>query len=61
MDIEAIVSSDESEFRTRTVNSIHQSGSGEAAGTTWVYTRARPDRIQVTRDGRYAFMLARCS
>jgi hypothetical protein len=61
VDTEAIVSSGESEFRTRTVSSIHQSGSGEATGTSWVYTRAGPDRIQVTRDGRSAFMLARCS
>jgi len=61
VDTEAIVSSDESEFRTRTVSSFHQSGSGEATGTSWVYTRAGPDRIQVTRDGRSAFMLARCS
>ena len=61
IDVEAIVYSDESEFRTRTVSSIHQSGSGEAPGTSWIYTRTGPDRIQVTPGGRSSFMLARCS
>jgi hypothetical protein len=61
IDTEAIVSSEESEFRTRTVSSIHQSGSGEAPGTSWIYTRTGADRIQVTPGGRNSFMLARCS
>jgi TIR domain-containing protein len=61
VDTEAIVSSDESEFRTRTVSSIHQSGSGEAVGTSWTYTRIGADRIQVTPGGRNSFVLARCS
>jgi hypothetical protein len=61
VDFEAIISSDESEFRTRTVTSIHQSGTGEAPGTSWTYTRIGPDRIQVTPGGRNSFVLARCS
>jgi hypothetical protein len=60
VDIESILSSDESEFRTKTVSSFHPSGSGEPVGTYWTYTRSGPDRIQVTRDGRSAFVLARC-
>jgi hypothetical protein len=60
VDIESIDSSDETEFRTTTVRSIHLSGSGEPTGRNWVYSKIGPASIRVKPGGRSPFMLARC-
>jgi len=60
VDIESIDSSDETEFRTTTVRSIHLSGSGEPTGISWVYSKIGPASIHVKPGGRGPFMLARC-
>jgi hypothetical protein len=59
-DIESIISSGETEFRSTTVRSIHTSGPGEPLGTSWLYLSLGPNRIQVTPGGRNSFVLARC-
>ena len=59
-DIESIVYSGETEFRSITLNSIRKSDTGQAPGTSWIYARIGSDRIQVTPGGRKSFMLARC-
>jgi Trypsin-like peptidase domain len=59
-DIETIVYSGESEFRTTTVRSIHPSGHAVARGTSWTYSRIGPDRIRVSPSDRSPFLLARC-
>lgn len=60
VDIESIIHSDENEFRTTTVNSMHKSGRGYPLGTSWVYLRSGPDAIQVTESGRRTFHVVRC-
>jgi hypothetical protein len=60
VDIESIDSSDETEFRTTTLRSVHPSGSGEPTGKSWIYSRMGSDAIQVKPGGRSAFMLSRC-
>jgi hypothetical protein len=59
-DIESIDYNGEAEFRTTTLKSIHPSGRGQAPGTSWIYSRIGPDRIQVKPGGRSSFLLARC-
>jgi hypothetical protein len=59
-DIESIDYNGEAEFRTTTLKSTHRSGRGQAPGTSWVYSRIGPDRIQVKPGGRSSFLLARC-
>ena len=60
VDIESIIYSDENEFRTTTVNSIHKAGRGYPLGTSWVYLRNGPGGIQVTESSRRTFQIARC-
>jgi hypothetical protein len=59
-DIEEIIASNESEFRTATVNSIHRSGRGHALGTAWTHSSSDVHGLQVTRDGQRTFELSRC-
>ena len=56
-DIESIDYNGEAEFRTTTLKSIHPSGRGQAPGTSWIYSRIGPDRIQVKPGGRSSFLL----
>ena len=58
-DIETIITSNENEFRTATVNSIHRSGRGYALGTAWTYSSSEVGGLQVTQ-GQRTFKLARC-
>lgn len=41
IDIETVLFSDENEFRTATVNSIHKSGRTHPVGTSWIYSKER--------------------
>lgn len=59
-DIESIISSGETQFRTTTVNSIHSASPGVALGTTWAYVSAGYDRIDVTSSRGNSFVLVRC-
>jgi uncharacterized protein len=59
-DIELIDTNGEAEFRTTTLKSIHPSGRGQTPGTSWIYSRIGPNRIQVKPGGRSSFLLARC-
>jgi hypothetical protein len=59
-DVESISFNSENQAQTTTQHSDHRTGRGETPGTTWSYTKVRPDRVQVTRGGRSSFMLARC-
>jgi tetratricopeptide (TPR) repeat protein len=60
MDVEAVVASDQDEFRTTTIKSIHTSGHGEPVGTSWTYSKLSGDRLKVKPTGRATFLLARC-
>jgi hypothetical protein len=60
VDIETVIFSGESEFRTTTANSIHKSGRNYPLGTSWIYLRNGLDGIQVTESNRRTFQLARC-
>jgi tetratricopeptide (TPR) repeat protein len=60
VDVEAVVASDQDEFRTTTIKSIHTSGHGESVGTTWTYSKLSGDRLQVKPTGQATFVLARC-
>jgi S1-C subfamily serine protease len=60
VDTENVIYSDEHEFQTTTVNSIHKSGRNYPFGTSWIYSRDGLDGIQVTESGRRTFHLARC-
>jgi len=61
IDIETVVLSAETEFRTITLKSVHHNGRGEKSGTTWTYSSLGRDRLSVKPGGRDAFRLARCS
>ena len=56
----SIISTDENEFRTTTVNSIHKSGRSHPLGTSWIYSRSGFDAIQVTENGQRTFYIGRC-
>lgn len=60
VDIESIVSGNEREFQTVTINSIHRSGRGNARGTAWTYTDGGPGFMQVSLGNGKAFILGRC-
>ena len=60
IDIESVISTDENEFRTRTVNSIHKSGRSHPLGTNWIYSRNGFDAIQVMENGQRTFYISRC-
>ena len=55
VDVEAVVASDQDEFRTTTIKSIHKS-----VGTAWTYSKLSGDRLQVKPTGQATFVLARC-
>jgi hypothetical protein len=60
VDVEAVVASDQDEFRTTTIKSIHTSGHGESVGTAWTYSKLSGDRLQVKPTRQATFVLARC-
>jgi len=61
IDIEALVSNNEAGFSTVTVRSQHGSGSGEAVGTKWTYSKSAWNTVLVTPGSKKAFMLVRCT
>jgi hypothetical protein len=60
IDVETVVFSSETEFRTVTLGSIRPTGRGQSPGTAWTYSKMGTDLISVQPGGRSAFLLARC-
>ena len=60
IDVERITFSDETEFRTVTIESIHHSDSGFSPGTQWNYLRNGPEGIRVVESGGKSYLIARC-
>lgn len=60
VDFETVLFSDENEFRTATVNSIHKSGRTHPVGTSWIYSRNGIDGMQIIENGQKQFFIKRC-
>jgi hypothetical protein len=59
IDVERVTFSDETEFRTVTVESSQHSDGGFSPGTKWTYLRSGPESIRVVEGGK-SYLIARC-
>jgi hypothetical protein len=59
-DVESVIFSSATEFRTTTQSSVHVDNRNEKFGQTWTYTKSGSDRISVTPGGRASFLLVPC-
>ena len=60
LDSESIDAASEESLQTTTAKSEHPNGSNENVGTKWAYSSSASGRIQVRRNGVFAFWLNRC-
>lgn len=60
VDVERIVSNEETFAQTVTQDSRHSSGDAVPRGTVWTYVSGGPNRIRVSKDGDKSFLLNRC-
>jgi hypothetical protein len=60
IDVERVTFSDETEFRTVTIESIHHSDSSFSPGAKWNYLRNGHEGIRVVESGGKSYLIARC-
>jgi hypothetical protein len=60
VDVERIVSNEETFAQTVTQESRHSSGDAVPRGTVWTYVANGANRIRVSKDGGNSFLLNRC-
>jgi hypothetical protein len=60
VDVERIVSNQETFAQTVTQDSRHPGGDAVPRGTVWTYVANGPNRIRVSKDGGNSFLLNRC-
>lgn len=60
MDVERVIYNDMREFRTRTLQSLHQRR-GHPVGTGWIYEEISAGVLRITKTGSSAFFAVRCN